>query len=223
MLYEKKRLLTHKLIILVILAIGIALPLFFTLAVPSVAQVVDYEGYTTNVEETEAEIQIEFDTRVNPGQVVVEFFDARDNSLGTYTGNFVGLSKKVTATFYVSGGRIKSYEIIEINATPMKFSPVVLGIFIGIDVVLLLLLIYSFFSAYKVYEIDGNKIVVYSGWFQRYIKLNGIRKNAHNTLNAFKPFDLGCVLPDGTFVNATVTPVNKISLKINDQPYIERK
>ena len=87
------------------------------------------------------------------------------------------------------------------------------------DIFILIFLISSFLYSCKVYEYNGNVIVVYAGYSHHYIKVNGEKTDEYISSIFFTPIRLSCTLEDGTHLAATVSLVNRISLKINDRLY----
>ncbi len=78
-----------------------------------------------------------------------------------------------------------------------------------------LFLIASFTLSYKVYRYEGKLLIVYAGWFHHYIKIDGTKFDEHDTLISYTPIILSCELDNGTFVQATISTFNRISLKVN--------
>lgn len=87
------------------------------------------------------------------------------------------------------------------------------------DVFILTFLIGSFFLSYKLYEYNGNVIIVYAGFSHHYIKVNGVKTDEYISSIYFTPIRLSCTLEDGTNIQATISLTNRISLKINDRLY----
>lgn len=87
------------------------------------------------------------------------------------------------------------------------------------DIFILIFLISSFLYSCKLYEYNGNVIVVYAGHSHHYIKVNGVKMDEYITSISFTPIRLSCTLEDGTNISATVSLTNRISLKINDRLY----
>lgn len=87
------------------------------------------------------------------------------------------------------------------------------------DIFILIFLISSFLYSCKVYEYNGNVIVVYAGYSHHYIKVNGEKTDEYISSIFFTPIRLSCTLEDGTHLAATVSLANRISLKINDRLY----
>ena len=92
-------------------------------------------------------------------------------------------------------------------------------IFIVLDVFTFSFFIGSLTLNCKLYKYNGNKIVVYAGWYHHYIKVNGEIEDEHNTLLFLTPLTMSCCLEDGSQVNITITLTNRITLKINGKLY----
>lgn len=90
------------------------------------------------------------------------------------------------------------------------------------DLISVTLFIASFLLSCKNYEYDGNKIVVYSGWYHHYISVNGVIVDEYNTFTSLTPIWLSCTLSDDIYLQATISAFfNRIALKINDKLYQE--
>lgn len=87
------------------------------------------------------------------------------------------------------------------------------------DIFILTFLISACLYSCKLYEYNGNVIVVYAGHSHHYIKVNGVKMDEYITSISFTPIRLSCTLEDGTNISATVSLTNRISLKINDRLY----
>lgn len=67
----------------------------------------------------------------------------------------------------------------------------------------------------KEYVYKGNYIVVYAGFYNHYILVNGEKYDEHKALLSWVPIYLDCVLENGGDVNVTISTSNRIALKIN--------
>lgn len=104
----------------------------------------------------------------------------------------------------------------------MQWPDLIMECFVIIDVLIFSVFISTLFLSCKVYDYNGNSIVVYAGWFHNYIKVNGKKFDEHNTFTSYTAILLPCVLDDGTDVKVTITRSNRISLKINNRLYTQR-
>ncbi len=90
--------------------------------------------------------------------------------------------------------------------------------FFILDVFLLGMFICTLLLSCKEYKYDGYSIVVYSGFYHHYIKINGRIEDEHNTIATFSAIYLSCTI-DEQYFEATISLTNRISLKINDRLY----
>lgn len=90
------------------------------------------------------------------------------------------------------------------------------------DAVCVAFFIMALLTTYRAYEYDGNIMIVYAGFYYRYLKINGEVMDEHNTVMTFTAIQLSCTLDDGTVVTANITLTNRISLKINNRLYKNR-
>lgn len=73
----------------------------------------------------------------------------------------------------------------------------------------------AFLVNYKTYNLYGNAILVYAGFYHHYIKINGKIFDEHNTLITFTPIVLSTTLWINS-IQATISLTNRISVKINN-------
>ena len=91
------------------------------------------------------------------------------------------------------------------------------------DIFIFSFFIRSLLLSCKVCEYNGNDIIVYAGWIQHYIKVNGKIMDEINTFIMYTPISLSCTLDDGTIISASITVASRITLKINNQLYTNSK
>lgn len=221
MLYEKKKLLIHRLVWLALLLLGIIIPIIISNSLKKEVEIIDDSGYINayyeSFNETNCEIEVVFNREVDSGYIMVAFYDSTGKLLSKENGYFYGYNNTLSSTFYIDG-KVDSYEILsyDISASnDMWYIP----IFVYVDIMFFATFICSLLLSYKTYEYNGNNIVVYAGWYHHYIKVNGQKLDEHNTIISFTAIPLSCTLDDGTDIKATITMTNRISLKINNQLY----
>lgn len=95
--------------------------------------------------------------------------------------------------------------------------------FAYIDTFILICSINSLLLNCKIYEYNGNEIIIYAGWVHHYIKVNGQITDIHDTLFTRIPIILSYALDDGTQLNVIITTMNRITLKINNKLFLETK
>ena len=81
-----------------------------------------------------------------------------------------------------------------------------------------------FFACQKVktYDYDGKKIVVYSGFFNHYLKVDGEKYDERKCFSSFVPIYLSCEVDD-LFIETTISTWNFITTKVNGKmQYPER-
>lgn len=222
MAQEKKNILIQRVVFTLLLAICIIVALAMTFSSPKPAKIVDQNGYVDyydSLNDSTCEIEIICAEDVQGSNITVAFYDEEGNLLSTETEYFYPNSNKLTETFYYINGKVDSYEIVDGNINAYDNSDVVARVFFIMSPFILILLICSLMLSYKVYDYDGNKIEVYSGWYYHYIKINGEKYDEHNTLQSFSPIYLSCMLDDYTTIEATISLSNRIALKINGRLY----
>lgn len=227
MLYEKKKLLIHRSIWLILLLLGIIIPLIISNAPEKEVEIIDDNGYINEyyeyLDETNCEIEVVFNTDVDSGYITVAFYDSNSKLLAKEKSYFYGYDDTLSSTFFIDG-KVDSYEILSYDISASSdMSYIVIMLFIYGDIIIFVFFIASLLLSYKDYEYNGNEIVVYAGWYHHYIKVNGNKIDEHNTLVSFTAIPLSCTLDDGTDIKVTITMTNRISLKINNQLYTKRK
>ena len=71
----------------------------------------------------------------------------------------------------------------------------------------------------KVYTYNGKEIIVYAGWSNHYIKVDGEIMDEYRAFIFLTPIELSCYLSDGTALYTTISLTNRIKLKINGNLY----
>ncbi|MDE6356274.1 MAG: hypothetical protein K2L67_03425 [Clostridia bacterium] len=96
---------------------------------------------------------------------------------------------------------------------------ILIYIILTFDSVTLVFFIASLLLTCKIYDYNGDEIIVYAGWYHHYIKVNGEKADEHNTIFTYTAINMSCTLDDGAEVWATISMTNRISLKINNRLY----
>ena len=86
-----------------------------------------------------------------------------------------------------------------------------------VDIVIFSVFVSTLLLNCKTYLYRGSSILVYAGFCNHYIKVNGVKCDEHNTLISFTPIVMSCKLDDGTTLQATISMTNRIALKANDK------
>lgn len=227
MLYEKKKILIHRLIWFILLLLGIIVPIIISNLPSKDIKIINDNGYINEyyeyIDETDCEIEVIFNCKVDSGYIMVAFYDSNGKLLSKENGYFYGYDNTVSSTFFING-KVDSYEILSYDIDVSNdISNSVITLFIYGDIFVLLFFICSLFLSYKNYEYNGNELVVYAGWYHHYVKVNGNKMDEHNTLFSYTAISLSCILDDGTDIKVIITTSNRISLKINNQLYTKRK
>lgn len=237
MLYEKKKILTRRYVLLGILLLGIITSViiagcFFIDGPPKKLEIKEDYGsindYDESLDKTRYYISIlceqTFNSSANFANAKVAFYDADGNMLEETETTFSGTEGFLSAELVVNGKvayhKITDYDIKAVKnlRRPLFAALLTLALsFLGRDMFILGFFIASLFLSYKEYEYNGNKIVVYAGWYHNYIKLNGTKISEQNTLMPFQVITLSCKSNEGDDIQATISMTNKISLKINEQ------
>ncbi len=225
---EKRKVLFRRLIAFILLALAI---LFLVRAKNKSAnttiEILDSSMETSADEyfgSSSCTLYVTLDKKVESGDVSVAFYDEKGKLLTTeehyLSDDYHGAANTYHAYFYSIDGIVDSYEILSLEAT-LDGAGLELMLY---GIVIFFLAIYFLDTLFglscKVYEYNGNEIVVYSGWYHHYLKVNGEKADESNTLSSFVPIYLTTTLEDGTLIEANFSSFNhSISLKINTKLY----
>lgn len=230
---EKRFLVLSRWICLIILLVIILVPLIVLLAyrnekVEAIgydAYIEDYDGY---FDRTTAYVKVTFDRDVDSAGIEVMFYDGNGSALTKERETFWSYGgNTVSGTFYVNG-KAESCKITDIYSVKRDVGTVLLWTSLVWAIggaIALAIFISSLSLSCKEYRYNGNDILVYAGWYNHYIKVNGEKFDEHNTLTSFTALTMSCTLNDGAVVQVTISIMNSISLKINGrlQKPIKRK
>lgn len=222
MLYEKKKLLTHRLIWGILMLLGFLVPIIITTVAKKETKILNSDGYNDyykSTNQTSCEIEVTFNVEIIYGNITVAFYDSEGKLLAEKSGYLDGYGKIQSATFIING-EVEYYEILEYDVTVDNSLIFTLDVFfVFFAGVAFAFFISSLLLSCKVYSYNDKEIIVYAGWFHHYIKVNNIKVDEHNTLVSLMPITLSCILEDGTDLKATISLANRISLKINNRLY----
>lgn len=228
MIYEKKKMLIYISISFVLLLFGIIIiPIIIANAPSQETEIVEVNGYINgyyeSLDKTDCEIEVVFNTNVDSGYITVAFYDGSGKLLAKKNEYFYGYDNTLSSSFTIDG-KVDSFEILDHNISAYyDVKIIMIIIIIVVDIFVFAFFISSLFLSCKVYDYNGNEIIIYAGWYHHYIKVNGTKTDEHNTLITFTAISLSCILSDGTDIKATISLSNRISLKINNLLYKNRK
>lgn len=228
MVSEKIKLLVRRLVWGLLAAATIIIPLVFVLfpdkEVEIESTVGNVKSYSGILDKTSYEIEITFNTKVSSCHILVSISDSKGKILSIEEGDLYGNGKTLSKTFTVNG-KAEAHNIVDFEAKAARMPVYIVSsvILIFVAPYVLCIFIASLFLSCRVYDYYGIDIIVYTGWFHRYLKVNGEKTDEHNTLITFTPIRLSCTMYDGTDLKATITLTNRISLKVNNLLYTKRK
>ena len=220
MCHEKKVILINRLVAVAILIACIII--IAIISTPEEAAVfIGDEGYVDTyyeyIEETSCEIVLKFDKEVFSAEATVSFYDIDNNLLDVQTETFYGYEDKVLSNMFFVDGIVEYYSVdnVEVEKPEIEFWAIYVDVILGL-VAFLAILCVSFLS-YKEYDYEHVNIVVYAGWTNHYIKINGVKVDEHITMVSFVPITLSATIETGDIVTATISLSNRISVKINNR------
>ena len=215
MIKEKKTLLILRVIFGVLLLAGIIIPLVLWFSPEKDIDLIDCDddgyGYfvaTFSEEVVEADIDFVF---YDANEMIVErktvhFGDKEDEPKTVLRARIPSVSSSVVA-----------YEATRFSVSYESAYGIWIYVFILADVILVACVVQSLTMSCKLYDYNGRSILVYAGWFRRYIKVNDIKVAERSTAFTYGAVNLSCMLDDGAQALATITRMNKIDLRVNNQ------
>ena len=222
MIREKKIVLIRRLIGLVLILFGLIFTLVDAVYTPKLDNCEVYTEYNQSTNTTHYQIEAVFSTNVENAKITINFYDANEKFIGktTRTANPWYETDKVTFdddsfydTFSISG-EIVSFEIVDYDATAdlriIGTEPITFTLLTAIFVILLPILT----CKCKTYYYDGKKIVVYVGYFNHYLMIDGEKADERKTLESWVPIYLTSE-SDEMSVEITISTCNFVTTKIN--------
>lgn len=176
------------------------------------AYISDYDDYFND---TDVEVEVTFNRGVLSADIEVAFYDSGGRTLATEDCHLYGSGKTLSGTVYSVPGKVDSYEITAFYSVESDDSLDLWAEIIGIvgGMFGLGFFILSLLLSCKHYTYNGDHIIVYSGWFKHYIKVNGRKYDEHNTL--MTALRMSCTLDDGANAEVVISLTNRIALKVN--------
>ena len=222
---EKQFILINRIIFLSLLLLNIFLPIILT-SFQTELELVDsnlYCDYDKNTGYSNCEIELIFNKNISSGSVEVYFYDESDNLITSETAYFFETNSVVVDEITYINGNVSSYELDYLNFNAeLEFLDFVYLFYYFIPVTILLF-VQSLLLCYREYEHNGQTIEIYAGYYNHYIKVNSEKYDEHKTLVTFSPIVLSCTLESGDKIQSTISLTNRVSLKINDKLYTNKK
>lgn len=222
---EKRFVLINRIIFLVLLLLNILLPTILLNTQPEL-ELLDSNIYCEYDEisgYSNCEIELIFNKNISSGSVEVYFYDESDNLITSKTAYFFETNSVVVDEITYINGNVASYELDNLDFSEdsdFEFYCRLMFAFIPLTLVLFII---SLLLSYKKYEYNGQTIEVYAGYNNHYIKVDNEKYDEHKTLATFSPIILSCTLESGEKIQATISLTNRVSLKINDKLYNNKK
>lgn len=221
MLKEQKKLLAHRLICFGILVFLVLFIVFFKLPHPELEIVktncnLDY--YFESIDSSTCSITVTFNQKIEQCDITIAFYDANKQLLDTETVHSYASGDTTSESYITVNGHVDSYEIISCEA---EFSGDLLlqslKRYLGSTLIIFAFAFWicSLLYSYKLYDICNCIVIVYSGPYHHYIKVNGKIYDEHNTIMSWTPIVLSTTL-DGNALQATISLTNRISVKLNN-------
>lgn len=219
---DKKKIKTHKTICLVIWLASVVI--FLICAFDKGPKIISTDGRIDNYyeysDESKCTITATLSKSADEGTIKVAFYDENGKFLEEKTETFYSWNmtgKNLEVDFYFIKGKVASYIVTDFSARSVPSW--VITALLQFSFIPLIFLISALTLSCRVYDFNGNIITVYAGWFHHYLKVNGKVMDENNTIIGFSPIYLSTNLPDGTYLQATITTMNRVSFKINNVLY----
>ena len=214
---DKQKLLTIKIISIIIGVILAIILASLTSLSPNAKLVKDnsqVQEYNLILNQTKIMFDLEFDNDIKSGHIKVVFYDVNDEIAYDEEIEINTISYNRAIGYIILDGRINNYEITECEfkvKSLFDYTYLLIPIIVFVLVIILL-------SSCKYYDYNGKKIVVYSGTFKNYLKIDE-KIVAENKIFLFSDRPLLATLEDGTKITVNFASFKTIVLKINGEKY----
>ena len=222
---EKRFILINRIIFLVLLLLNILLPIILLNTQPEL-ELLDSNVYCEYDEisgYSNCEVELTFNKPVAYGDATIYFYDVNGDLIDKVTPYFSKTGTVVSGEITLIQGEIDSYELDNLDFSEDSDFQLYCGLMFVFIPLTFVLFITSLLLSYKKYEYNGQTIEIYAGYYNHYIKVNGEKYDEHKTLVTFSPIVLSCTLESGDKIQATISLTNRVSLKINDKLYTNKK
>ncbi len=226
MIREKKILWIQRSIWLFILTLSILIPVILLLTPWHDVKIEDEKCSIKDIGDNRnrCEFVFTFNEKIQSGWIVIAFYDINGGLLLYDDADLFGYGQIQNAIFFVEG-KIDSYKIWDHSVVINEFDFLIdnIAVFVVIWSVSLFFTIASLLFSCKLYYYEGQDIIVYTGWYRHYLKVNGRILSKRYKPFFIKPLTLESALYDGAIAQATISVLKRISFKIDDQIYTNRK
>ena len=169
----------------------------------------DYSSYSNS---SFCYLELTLDNEIDSGYITIEFFDKQTNFLSVKTINVTSYDNTVYEYFSVDG-EVEYYNILDYS-----FNAEIPYWIYSIAIILFLVFLITLLCRCKTYLYNGNVIVIYAGFKNHYIKINGKLADEFVSLLSYTPIRLSCLIDGNETLTATITITNNItSVKINEK------
>ena len=217
MIKEKKTLLILRVVFGVLLLAGIvgAILVYRHFDARIVDKVWDGE-YNAETNTTECYVEVELNVVVVDARIQVALYNEAGDELDIVTKTCECDENFAYAVFNVRGN-VAICELLAYDITYESNTEFVLGIGIIVNVMLFALFFQSLTMSCRIYDYNGSEILVYAGFMHRYLKVNGVKVDERSTAFTYGTVSLNFMMPDGAAVWASITRMNRITLRVNNQ------
>ncbi|MDE6356273.1 MAG: hypothetical protein K2L67_03420 [Clostridia bacterium] len=164
-----------------------------------------------------------FSEEVVEADIEFVFYDSNDMIVETKTVHFKGPGEVLRARIPSLSSSVTTYEAVAFEVYYESTYAMIVYILVVVDVILLALFIQTLTLSCKIYYHNGNEILVYAGFTRRYLKINGFMVEERSTAFTYGMINFYSTLSDGSSVWASITRMNRITLRVNNQVLTEVK
>lgn len=220
MIKERKAILVKRLVVLATILIGVILILIPRAKLEIIDDAVYINDYYEYSDTTSCEVELTFNQNVSSGYVTIRFYDNQGKFLEEQEIYLYYSDGNILYNSYVSvDGKVDSYEIISYDI-PVMLSPVnVVGILLCVFGILAIFFVLMGLNC-KIYYYNDKEIIVYAGYINNYIKVDGVKCDEEKRLFIPHPFImlanavyLSC--DTGELIEAKISGLKRISVKID--------
>ncbi len=163
-----------------------------------------------------AKITVTLNHKANDAYITIKFYGEDGKYVDDSFEHFFFNGKK-TASVDVYGVSLKavSYSIDPaIDADNTNYALLLVSVFVLL--ISLTFFLCSLMLNFKIYSVDGKEVVVYAGFYNHYIKVDGETVDEHKTLTSFVPIVLSTTLGESK-ISVSISTMNRITVKVNDK------
>ena len=215
---ENIRIIFRRFILLIILVATIAISLWGWLRQVSIVDQRLDINHNAVTGYTDCTVTIVLDSNADSVDATVYYYDSQKEYISSDIVYFKKVDDKTWQGESCVLGKVQ-YCSIEYCTVFSTLRIVIVSLSIPCLCVALGLFISSCRHRCNIYKFESMNILIYTGWFNHYMKIDGEIVDEYNSSSIRVPIELWCEFDDGTDVYAVISTSHRIKLKINGRLY----